>query len=98
MMISRHIGYQEKNAKHRTAPSRNPGAAVLRLIFGPRLAPARLPAGASCAGLRRVATICRYAPLLARIWLTWLVAVASSWLMFAFGSVSTASITGSSVL
>ena len=85
-MTSRHIGYQEKNAKHRTAPSRNPCAAVLRLIFGPRLA---------CAGWRPLAG---YAPLLARIWLTWLVAVASSWLMFTFGSVSTASITGSSVL
>ena len=97
-MISRHIGYQEKNAKHRTAPSRNECAPAARLILGPRLAPARERAGASCAGLRRVATICRYAPLLARIWLTWLVAPASSWLMFAFGSVSIASITGSSVL
>ena len=39
-----------------------------------------------------------YPPLLARIWLTWPVAVARSWEMFAFGLVSTASMTGSRVL
>ena len=37
-------------------------------------------------------------PLLARIWLTWLVAVDRSWEMFAFGLVSTSSMTGSRVL
>src|SRR3989442_15907872 len=44
MMISRAIGYQEKSAKHSTAPMRNPCAERLRLSCRLRL---RRPAGRS---------------------------------------------------
>src|ERR1700689_4389377 len=101
-MISRHIGYQAKNAKHSTAPMRNPCADALRLALRPRLTAARdrtrpgtglasrkvATMGASCRDSRPAGPggvragrpgsgVC-YPPLLARIWLTWLVAVVRS--------------------
>jgi hypothetical protein len=49
MMISRAIGYQEKNAKHNTAPMRNPCAERLRLSC--RLRPLRAAHRSSGPGL-----------------------------------------------
>src|SRR5579859_6490450 len=63
MMISRTIGYQEKKAKHSTAPIRNPYAERLRLASGaswraelPRAAlpPAALRAGGRLSAFRAV--------------------------------------------
>src|ERR1700733_2785672 len=61
MMISRHIGYQEKKKKQSTAPIRNPCADALRLALRPRLAAARERARCGVVGsgsaLRATATM-----------------------------------------
>ena len=142
MMISRTIGYQEKNEKHSTAPMRNAQAPAFRLALG-STAPRRRPAAACGAVARRATPVSTFAirfssslrqradrarggrlrsppaprpgrgsvltsqnecgfprhpALFARIALTLAAAVLSSDGMSAFGSVSTASMTGSSVL
>src|SRR5260221_3821548 len=57
MMISRAIGYQEKNVKHRTAPTRKPYAGRLRLTLRPKRPVASCLAGRGAGfDLRSVAT------------------------------------------
>src|SRR5260221_12344225 len=57
MMISRAIGYQEKNVKHRTAPTRKPCAGRLRLTLRPKGPVANCLAGRGAGfDLRSVAT------------------------------------------
>ncbi len=105
MMNSRTIGYQEKRAKHSTPPIRNAYAERLRrslgasergLLMRARPAPARRLAGRERGP---AAAWLDQPPLLfARIWFTALVAPFSNCGIFAFGLVSTASMTGSSDL